>query len=101
MPYKTPELTISPTVLEWARKTAGYAQEDIAGRLGVSRELVEIWEKGSAQVPLRVTQLEDLAHFLKRPLATFLLADPPQNLHYHKISGEQPVNLVLFLQSLD
>ena len=77
MPYRTPELTISPTVLEWVRKTAGYAQEDIAGRLGVSRELIEIWEKGSAQVPLRVTQLEDLAHFLKRPLATFLLADPP------------------------
>ena len=77
MPYKTPELTISPTVLEWARKTAGYAQGDIASRLGVSTELVEIWEKGSAQVPLRVTQLEDLAHFLKRPLATFLLADPP------------------------
>lgn len=77
MPYKTPELAISPTVLKWARKTAGYAQEDIASRLGVSRELLETWERGSAQVPLRVTQLEDLAHFLKRPLAAFLLADPP------------------------
>jgi Zn-dependent peptidase ImmA (M78 family)/DNA-binding XRE family transcriptional regulator len=77
MPYKTPELTISPAVLEWARKTAGYDQEDIAKRLGISREIIEIWEKGSAEVPLRVTQLENLAHFLKRPLATFLLADPP------------------------
>ena len=28
-------------------------------------------------VPLRVTQLEDLAHFLKRPLAAFLLTKPP------------------------
>lgn len=77
MPYKTPELTINPRVLGWARETAGYGPEDIANRLGVSKELVEVWEKGSEQVPLRVTQLEDLAHFLKRPLATFLLADPP------------------------
>ena len=77
MPYKTPELTISPQVLKWARKTAGYTLDDIATRLGVSRELLEVWEKGSEQVPLRVTQLEDLTHFLKRPLAAFLLAEPP------------------------
>jgi Zn-dependent peptidase ImmA (M78 family)/DNA-binding XRE family transcriptional regulator len=77
MPYKTPELTISPAVLKWARKTSGYAPEDIAKRLGVSKEIIEVWETGPAQVPLRVTQLENLAHFLKRPLATFLLADPP------------------------
>jgi Zn-dependent peptidase ImmA (M78 family)/transcriptional regulator with XRE-family HTH domain len=77
MPYRTPELTISPSVLKWARRTAGYTPDDIANRLGVSRELVGVWEKGSGQVPLRVTQLEDLAHFLKRPLAAFLLAEPP------------------------
>ena len=77
MPYKTPVLTISPSVLKWARKTGGYTHEDIANRLGVSKELIEVWEKGSEQVPLRVTQLEDLAHFLKRPLAAFLLVESP------------------------
>ena len=46
MPYKTPELTISPSVLKWARKTGGYTPED-------------------------------LAHFLKRPLAAFLLVESP------------------------
>ena len=77
MPYKTPELSISPSVLKWARKTGGYTPEDIANRLGVPEELIEVWEKGSEQVPLRVTQLEDLAHFLRRPLAAFLLVEPP------------------------
>jgi transcriptional regulator with XRE-family HTH domain len=77
MPYKTPELTVCPSVLEWARKTAGYTSDDIANRLSVSKEQVELWEKGSEEVPLRVTQLEDLAHFLKRPLAAFLMAKPP------------------------
>jgi Zn-dependent peptidase ImmA (M78 family) len=77
MPYKTPELTISPSVLKWARKTGGYTPEDIANRLGVSKELIEVWEKGSEQVPLRASQLEDLAHFLRRPLAAFLLVEPP------------------------
>lgn len=77
MPYKTPELAISPSVLRWARRTGGYTPEDIANRLGVSKDLIEAWEKGSEQVPLRVTQLEDLAHFLRRPLAAFLLAEPP------------------------
>ena len=77
MPYKTPELTISPSVFKWARKTGGYTPEDIANRLGVSKELIEVWEKGSEHVPIRVTQLEDLAHFLRRPLAAFLLVDPP------------------------
>jgi Zn-dependent peptidase ImmA (M78 family)/DNA-binding XRE family transcriptional regulator len=77
MPYKTPKLTISPTVLRWARKTSGYAPEDIAKRLGVSKETIEEWETSQAHVSLRVTQLENLAHFLKRPLATFLLANPP------------------------
>ena len=64
MPYKTPELTISPSVLRWARKTGGYSPEDIANRLGVSEELIEVWERGPEDVPLRVTQLEDLAHCL-------------------------------------
>ena len=77
MPYKTPELAVNPSVLEWARKTAGFTSDDIAKRLSVSKEQVELWEKGSQEVPLRVTQLEDLAHFLRRPLAAFLLDKPP------------------------
>ena len=77
MPYKTPELAVSSSVVKWAISTAGYKPYDVVERLDISRELIQAWEKESEHIHLRVTQLEDLAHFLKRPLATFLLEKPP------------------------
>ncbi len=80
MPHKTPELEVSPSVIKWARITAGYSSQDVGDHLGVSGELVEEWEKSPHQVQLRVTQLENLAHFFRRPLAAFLMTDPPVEL---------------------
>ncbi len=76
MPYKTPELAVSSSVVKWAISTAGYNPYDVAERLDISRELIQAWEK-EEHIHFRVAQLEDLAHFLKRPLATFLLEKPP------------------------
>ncbi len=77
MPYKTPELAVSSSVIQWAINTAGYDPYDVADRLDISRELTQAWGKEAKYIHLRVTQLEGLAHFLKRPLATFLLEKPP------------------------
>jgi len=77
MPYKTPILEVSSSVIQWAINTAGYNPYVVAARLNISKELIQAWEKESERIHLRVTQLQDLAHFLKRPLATFLLKKPP------------------------
>ena len=73
MPRKTPQIAVSPSVLEWARKTAGFSYDDVAHRLAVSTEQVAIWGTASEPVQLRVRQLEDLAHYFKRPMAALLL----------------------------
>jgi len=77
MPRRTPEIPISPAVLEWARETAGFTHDEVSHHLGVAREQVEGWEKEAGQVYLRVRQLEDLAHYYKRPLAALLLTERP------------------------
>ncbi|MBM3141600.1 MAG: ImmA/IrrE family metallo-endopeptidase [Chloroflexi bacterium] len=77
MPRKTPEIAISPAVLEWARISAGFSYDDVARRLGISIEKILTWGKEHEPVHLRVRQLEDLAHYFKRPMAALLLLEPP------------------------
>ena len=92
MPYKSPELEVNPSVLEWARTTAGYSSQDVGERLGVSAETVEGWGISRRQVSLRATQLEDLAHFFRRPLAAFLLNAPPVEpappMDFRRVAGQ-------------
>lgn len=77
MAHKATETTVTPAVLEWVRNTSGYSHNDVARHLDVSPELVLSWEKESAPVTLRISQLENMANYYKRPLATLLLSAPP------------------------
>lgn len=77
MPYRTPEIEINPKTLEWARTTAGFSYDDIARYLDISSAEVIAWEKSTQPIYLRVSQLENLSSYLKRPLAAFLLSEPP------------------------
>jgi len=75
MPKKSPTIKVSPTVLTWARESAGIGLPAAAKRLGTSLEAVEALEAGKKEPSLRV--LEILAVFYKRSLAALLLPEPP------------------------
>jgi Zn-dependent peptidase ImmA (M78 family)/DNA-binding XRE family transcriptional regulator len=67
---------LSPTVLEWARKSMGFTIEQAAEKAGVSPEKFQAWEKGDRLPTYK--QLENLAeNVYKRPLAILLLKEPP------------------------
>lgn len=78
MLHRTTDITISPTVLKWARASSGYSHEDVARYLKIQPELILSWEKENEPVTLRISQLSDLSHYYKRPMAALLLSEPPQ-----------------------
>ena len=64
---------INPEILRWARETAGYRLDEVAGRAAFKR--VEAWERGVAYPTYK--QLEGLASRYKRPLALFFFPEVP------------------------
>jgi Zn-dependent peptidase ImmA (M78 family)/DNA-binding XRE family transcriptional regulator len=75
----TQPIPVNPSVLRWARETAGISIEDVARKLGSKRitaETVTAWERGEGS-PSYI-QLENLAYQIyKRPLALFFFPEPP------------------------
>jgi len=71
---KSLKVEVNPIVFKWLRESSGWSKEDIAKRLKNNVEIVSAIEKGERQPTLR--QLKDLAIAYKRPLASFLLAEP-------------------------
>ena len=78
MPHRTTDITVSPAVLKWARVSSGYSHEDVARYLEIQPELILSWEKETEPATLRISQLSDLSHYYKRPMAALLLSEPPQ-----------------------
>lgn len=72
-------IPVNPSVLRWARETAGVPVEEVArklGRKGITAETVAAWERGEGS-PSYI-QLEELAYQIyKRPLALFFFPEPP------------------------
>jgi Zn-dependent peptidase ImmA (M78 family) len=73
---KSFEVQVVPSVLTWARTTAGWNVEDIGKKLRKDRQLIESWESGTKNPTLH--QLISLADYYKRPLAALLLPEPPK-----------------------
>lgn len=67
--------SVNPVVLSWARERAGITSADLGARLGCDAERVEAWEQAS-EVPT-YRQLQELARYLRRPLAIFFFESPP------------------------
>ena len=76
MAARVPAL-ITPALLEWARRTAGFSVDAAAERLAVASDRVTAWEHG--REGLSVAQLKKLASLYKRPLALFYLPAPPKD----------------------
>ena len=64
-------------ILRWARVTSNLSLDDVAGRVGRPRQVIEAWENG--QDSPTYAQLEALAYNVyKRPLAVFFFPEPPE-----------------------
>ncbi len=72
-------IPVTPSVLRWARETAGVPVEEVARKLGrkrITAETVAAWEDGEGSP--NYVQLETLAYEIyKRPLALFFFPEPP------------------------
>lgn len=67
--------TINPSLLIWARETAGFDLTAAATKIDVDEEKLITWETGEDQPS--IPQLRKLAEAYKRPLAVLYLPEPP------------------------
>lgn len=65
---------VQPSVLRWARETAGLDLDTAASRIGVKRDRVEQWEEGV--LAPTVGQIRTMADVYVRPLAALFMAEP-------------------------
>ncbi len=75
---KSLTVDVNPKVIAWALTHSGWTKESLAKKLALSDATLEGWLKGTKQPT--ISQLESLASVLKRPLASFFLADPPKEV---------------------
>lgn len=66
---------ISPDVMKWVVETGSLEVSEIAKRLNVVESDVQEWLEKRSRIS--VAKLETLSTYAKRPLAVFLLDDPP------------------------
>ncbi len=66
---------VAPTVLVWARTSAGYDLSVAAAKLKLDEDRLSAWEAGDDQPT--IPQLRKLAELYKRPLAVLYLPEPP------------------------
>ncbi|WKN41124.1 XRE family transcriptional regulator [Tunicatimonas pelagia] len=68
---------VTPELIKWARLTSKLSIEEVAKKLGVKSEKIELWEKGE-DAPT-INQAEKLSKHYRRPLAVFYLPEPPED----------------------
>ncbi len=77
----TDVITITPSVLKWARETIGYTKEEVVEKIKRKTINVEVmieWEAGLSQP--NYSQLKKIAKIYKRPIALFFFPEPPEEL---------------------
>lgn len=80
----TTRLDIEPRVLKWARHSAGLDEATASKRIGISDSALAKWEDGTQRPTL--VQLRKAARAYRRPLAVFLLTDPPNEQGFDALS---------------
>jgi Zn-dependent peptidase ImmA (M78 family)/transcriptional regulator with XRE-family HTH domain len=68
-------LCINATILTWARKRNGFSVEELAEKADVSPNEIEMWEAG-IEAP-SYDRLEEIADYLKTPIAVFFFPELP------------------------
>lgn len=67
----------NPTLIKWARESAGFSPAVAAGQLGIEEDRLLSWEDPNADAAPSIPQLRKLANLFKRPLAVFFMAEVP------------------------
>lgn len=70
------EALINPSILAWARESAGFYLEEAANKIKVSSDVLKACELGEKR--LSISQLRLLSNAYKRPLAFFYLPVAPE-----------------------
>ena len=85
------EANPTPSVLVWARESAGLSVELAAKRIGVKADRLSSWESGAEHPSF--AQLRKLAATYKRPLAVLYLSEPPYRFEvmhdFRRLAGTQ------------
>jgi len=71
------EAFVTPSVLEWARKSAGLSVDVAAHKIGRPEEDIAAWEAGELRPTL--PQARKASEVYRRPLAAFYLPEPPKD----------------------
>lgn len=83
---------IEPSLLVWARKSAGLSVEQVANKVKVSSERLREWESGSSSPT--IGQLRKLGTAYKRTIAVFYLPEPPPESKplrdFRRVEGKRP-----------
>src|SRR5260370_41988767 len=67
----------NPDLLVWARESMGLDLDNVAGKLKIQSETIQLWEGGTEKPTL--AQLRRRADGYKHPLAVFYLPERPNN----------------------
>ncbi len=73
---KSITVDVEPRVIEYFINSSGWSKEELSEKLKVDYELMTKWISGEQKINL--SQLENLSKYLKRPIAAFLLSEPPK-----------------------
>ncbi len=68
---------ITPNILRWARETSKMSIAEVALKMKVKEESVELWETGEKYPTIK--QLEKLSKIFRRPISVFYLPEPPDD----------------------
>lgn len=74
---KAQRIPVEPSVIEWARTSAGFSVVDAAKALGVSDGTLLRWETG--EINPTIGQLRKMSERYRRPLGVLLLSEPPRD----------------------
>ncbi len=78
MSRSSPDVVIVPDVFQWLCGSSGFTASEISKRINESERIVRSWCEGTQKPVIPLTKVEQLSEMFKRPLAAFLLAQPPE-----------------------
>ena len=76
MPVKSPELSLNPNVLRWARERAGLSANLLAEKMKVSARTIAAWEENGL---IPVSKAEEIARRTHTPFGYLYLHSPPDD----------------------
>ena len=75
---KSISIEVVPEVLKWLRQSSGWKIDEVSKRLGTTSETILDFEAGKKSPTL--TQLRALSELYRRPLASFFLSKPKEEM---------------------